>query len=117
MDKVTGAVTEQDVLEKVAEIEEYVKKYEWEDKVVHPYGFPIPLLKFLANMKTYRQMTDDSKDIVVDELNGLIEHCINPWIKQEEEPKMQILLSNGKIKTVGQSFAEMLIGDGLAVAM
>lgn len=97
----------EEVIKAVEEIEGYIEKYGWQDKVVKPYNAWIKLPEFIKPFKDYERYTYSSKEVMLSELNGLIEYYINPWLKREAEPKITVkLITNGKIKTVPKSIAE-----------
>lgn len=97
----------EEVIKAVEEIEGYIEKYGWQDKVVKPYSTWIKLPEFIKPFKDYERYTYSSKEVMLSELNGLIEYYINPWLKREAEPKITVkLITNGKIKTVPKSIAE-----------
>ena len=87
---------------------DYIVKYHWEDREVHPYGFAINVIGFLKPATEYSSYTSSSKGIILSELNGFID-ILNEWIKQENEPKVTIrlLVGNkaGQVKVLPASVA------------
>lgn len=103
----------EEVSRAVSEIRGYIEKYGWEGHTVAPYGHGIKILDFLAHFDDYDRCTADSRDVMILELNGLIEHCINPWLRTEQEPKVTIRLTDGghkgEIRIVPKSTADFMI--------
>ena len=95
-----------EVKKAVAEINGYIKKYGWENKMVRPYGYAEPLGEFMKHFDEYEKYSSGSKSLMISEINGLIENCINPWVALELEEKETISLVNGAIVTVAKSLAQ-----------
>lgn len=108
--------TAEEVKETVNEIKTLVVKYHWEDKkMFDPYGHCTTVGKFLSNgFEDFEQYTFSSKQILISELNGFIEHCINSWEKLENEPKVTVKLTNGNVKSVPKSTVDDYIELGIA---
>ena len=108
--------TAEEVKETVNEIKALVVKYHWEDKkMFDPYGHRTTVGKFLSNgFEDFEQYTFSSKQILISELNGFIEHCINPWEKLENEPKVTVKLANGNVKSVPKNIVDEYIELGIA---
>ena len=109
--------TQEEVEDKVREIMVLVTKYGWENENIHPYGFPINVLKFLEKYETYSLYTHSSKQILLAEINGAID-IFNMWAEQEEEPKVKVRLltgrNAGKIKEIPASMVGYYVETDLA---
>lgn len=90
----------------VKAIRKLINKYNWQDRVIHPYSFGINVVKFLDPFDDFMNYTYISKCQMIDELNGFI-NIVNKWIEQENEPKVTIIYNGRKI-TVRESLAELL---------
>ena len=112
--------TAEEMQAKVVEVKEYVDRYDWGDKVIHPYSFGVKIDEFLGWFTDYAKCTHSSKQLHLSEMNGFIE-IINKWIKLEEEPKIKIRLLQGNkagtIKEVAESIASDYIEIGFAEAV
>lgn len=104
-----------DVKKTLDEIKELIAKYKWEKMKVYPYSYPINIVEFINSFEDYANFTFMSKQLALDEINGVIEHCVNPWLEYESKPKVKIWLKKEKkfIKTTNE-IAEILIEAGLA---
>lgn len=98
----------------VKEIEGYMVEYGWQKKRIMPYGYGVEFGEFIKHFADYEKYTTDSKVLLLDEINGLIEHCVNPWLKVEREPKVRIRFENGKEKEVAASIAADYVEFGIA---
>ena len=106
----------EDVKKTLEEIRELVISHGWEQRKVYPYSFPINIIDMIDSYKDYDNFTFMSKEIALSEINGLIEHCINPWLEYEKKPKVKITLKkDNKQIEVTEKVAEMLIEAGAAV--
>ena len=103
-----------EVADAIKEIRGYVERYGWGERKVAPYGYGVKVADMLDRFKDFEEYTTMSREIMVEELNGLI-RIINKWLKIEAEPKVNIKLANGKLRTVPGSVAEAYIEDGFAV--
>lgn len=117
MDKLINSKWEvaaaEDVKAAIEEIRELIDKYNWQGCNVYPYSYPINIVKFLDQFENYENYTFDSKQVALDELNGLIEHCVNPWLEYENKPKVKIKkFSDGKIFETTKEVAEDLVEAG-----
>ncbi len=105
----------EDVKATLAEIRALVEEHKWENRKVYPYSFPVNIIDFLDQYRDYDNFTFMSKQIALDEINGLIEHCINPWLEYENKPKVKIWLKKEeKFLETTNEMAEILIEAGLA---
>ena len=111
--------TTEEVIKTVKEIKALVTKYHWEDKKFFgPYGEKTTVGEFINNdgFKNFNQYSFSSKGILISELNGFIEYCINPWEKLENEPKIAVKnLRTGIVKEYPKSIAEEIVADELGI--
>ena len=70
--------TAEEMAKAVNEIRGYINKYNWNNKVVFPYGYGINIIEFLDGFADYKYCTSSSKSIMIQELNGLIK-IVNTW--------------------------------------
>lgn len=104
-----------DVKRTLAEIKKLVKTHKWEDRKVYPYNYPINIVEFLEHFEDYENFTKMSKQVALSEINGLIDHAINPWLEYEEKEKVVITLKkDGSQIEVTEDIAEALIEAGAA---
>lgn len=105
----------EDVKKTLDEIKELIAKYKWENMKVYPYSYPINIVEFVNSFEDYERFTYDSKQVALSEINGLIEHCINPWLEYENKPKVKVWLKKeGKFLKTTDEMADILIEAGLA---
>lgn len=105
----------EDVKKTLDEIKELIAKYKWENMKVYPYSYPINIVDFVNSFDEYDNFTYSSKQIALDEINGLIEHCVNPWLDYENKPKVKVWLKKEKkYMETTEEMADILIEDGLA---
>lgn len=73
--------TNDEVVEKVKEIKELIKKNSYENKYIFVYGRRENVLEFIdsTNWDKYERMTFMSKQVTLSQLNGLIRIYINRW--------------------------------------
>lgn len=113
----SNLATPEEMAAKVQEIRALVAKYGWENTNIHPYNYPINIVKFLDGFADYRRCTHMSKQVMLQEINGLIE-ILNHWIAREEEPKVTIRFLTGKkagqTKDIPASDAEAYVEIGFA---
>lgn len=107
--------TADEVKKTVEEIKMILAKYGWGDKKVMPYGYGIKLDELVKNWEDFERCTIDSQQIIIDEINGTIEHALNHWLELEAEPQITVKLINGKTATVAESIARQYKEMGLAV--
>lgn len=109
--------TPEEMAAKVQEIRALVAKYGWENTNVHPYNYPINIVEFLDGFADYRRCTHMSKQVMLQEINGLIK-ILNHWIAREEEPKVMIRFLTGRkagqTKAIPASDVQDYIDIGLA---
>lgn len=91
-----------------------VKKYNWYERTVYPYNFPIKVTKLLHEIADYGKCTKASRDYLDDLANGLGE-ILNAWEEQANEPKVTVIY-NGKKYSVNEELAEMYIIAGAELA-
>ena len=96
------------------EAKSIVAHHGWENENTYPYSYPIKIKVFLEWLEDYENMTTASKQLARDELNGFIEHCINPWTAYECAPKVKIKTATGVMETT-KEIAQVLIDNNLAV--
>lgn len=89
-----------------------VAHYGWGNENTYPYSYPVKIDSFLKGLEGYDNMTYMSKELAVDELNGFIQHCINPWVAYQNEPKVKVQTSTGVIETT-REVADAIIENGL----
>jgi len=105
----------EDVKKTLAEIRALVEEHKWENRKVYPYSYPVNIIDFLDQYRDYDNFTYMSKQLALDEINGLIEHCVNPWLEYENKPKVKIWLKKEeKFLETTNEMAEILIEAGLA---
>ena len=105
----------EDVKKTLDEIKELIAKYKWENMNVYPYSYPINIVKFVNSFEDYDNFTYSSKQIALDEINGLIKHCVNPWLEYENKPKVKVWLKKEqKFLETTEEMAETIIESGLA---
>lgn len=97
---------------KLEEIKKVVSEYKWGDKTIMPYGFAIKIDDFLSNLDSYDNMTYISQCIAIDELNGFIEHVVNPWTEYELSRKVTVKTKSGQIFEMPAEIANELIQEG-----
>ena len=107
--------TPDEVAKAVEEIRGYIAQYVWSNRRITPYGYGIELSKFMEHFDDFEEYTRDSQVLMLDELNGLIEICINKWLEKELEPKVSVRMANGKVRELAQSTANDFVEMGLAV--
>ena len=102
----------------VKEAEGMIRKYNWEERIVHPYpNCPLKVTKIISDLKDYDRCTSGSKDYLILLANGLAD-IMNAWEEHELAPKIKVRsLKSGKIHEVEEWMAKMLIEDGSAVAI
>ena len=94
-----------------------IEKYGLHDRKVSPYGYPENVTKLVNTVKDYTRCTFGSKQYLILLANGLIE-IMSEWERQELQPKVTVrVIRNGKIKTLCEEFARILIEDGVAEAV
>lgn len=104
-----------DVKKTLDEIKELIAKYKWENMKVYAYSYPINIVEFVNSFEDYDNFTYMSKQLALDEINGLIEHCVNPWLEYENKPKVKIWLKKEeKFLETTNEMADILIEAGLA---
>jgi len=101
----------EDVKKTLEEIRELVKAHKWENRKVYPYNFPINIVKFLDQFESYDNFTYSSKQVALSEINGLIEHCVNPWLEYEAKPKVKVKTKSGQIFEVTKEVYEDIKED------
>lgn len=105
----------EDVKKALDEIKELIAKYKWENMKVYPYSYPINIVEFVNSFEDYENFTYMSKQLALDEINGLIRHCVNPWLEYENKPKVKIWLKKeGKFLETTEEMADIIIEAGLA---
>lgn len=104
-------ITSDSVKEFVKEAERMVREYGWEDRNVHPYGFPMKVTKIISDLKDYDKCTRGSKEYLVDMANGLAD-IINKWEEQRANC-IWVRLTNGKKRQMDRDLAEVLAHEGL----
>ena len=98
----------------IDEAERMIYTYEWEDRTVMPWqGCELRATTIINDLKTFDQMTNESKAYFIDVVNGLAE-IMNAWEEHEREPKVTVKsLKSGKIMRISREFAEELADEGL----
>lgn len=114
MDLLKGLPTVSEFNAALNEAKSIVEQHGWENENTYPYSYPIKIKVFLEWLEDYDNMTTASKQLARDELNGFIEHCINPWTAYENAPKVKIKTAVGVSETT-KEIAQVLIENGLAV--
>lgn len=115
-------MTTKELKEKIFEIETVCKKYNFLDKTVTPYGYPIKIGTLIKQWKELRDCYGlyDKDSYIYDEVTRL-NNIVKSWEKFEEEPKIKIKLIAGdnkdKVKYVQQSIANCFIKNGFAIAL
>lgn len=73
--------TNDEVVEKVKEIKDIIRKNSWGTKYIFVYGRRENILEFIdsTNWDKYEKMTFMSKQVILSQLNGLIRIYINRW--------------------------------------
>ncbi len=105
----------EDVKRTLEEIKKLVKAHGWEGRKVYPYNWGINIMEFLEHFESYDNFTLMSKQVALSEINGLIDHAINPWLEYEAREKVTITLKkDGKQMEVTEDIAEALIEAGVA---
>lgn len=114
MDLLKGYATTAEFNKALNEAKSIVEHHGWGDEYTYPYSYPIKIKVFLEWLEDYDNMTTASKQLARDELNGFIEHCINPWLSYESAPKVKIKTATGVMETT-KEIADVLIENGLGV--
>lgn len=98
----------------IDEAERMIYTYGWEDRTVMPWEHcELRITTIINDLKTFDQMTSESKSYFIDVVNGLAD-IMNAWEEHEREPKVTVKsLKSGKIMRISREFAEELAEDGL----
>ena len=88
-----------------------VKAYNWYDKVVYPYSFPVKVTKLLHEIADYGKCTRSSQEYLNSLANGLGD-ILNHWEEFELEPDVDVVMTTGDVKTVKKSIAELVVESG-----
>ena len=96
------------------EAKSIVKNHGWGNDNTYPYSYPIKIDDFLKGLEGYDNMTYMSKELATDELNGFIQHCINPWVEYQHASKVKVQTDTGILETT-RELADAIINEGLGV--
>ena len=109
-----------DVKQTLKEIEETCNKYNFWDNKVTPYGFGIEVKSLFSNWKDYDDCTQDSQSVIRSEIKGFLP-ILESWVAYENEPVIKVRLTTGEkagqVRELHKSTAELIIEDGLGVAI
>ena len=95
----------------VADAEEMINKYGWQDRTVMPYGFAMPIMKIVNDCKDYSRCTLDSQAILISLANGLVD-IMNAWEADHNAPKVTIRQKKtGKLYTINADMVDMFQND------
>lgn len=114
----TDIATKEEFNNAVAEIRAIVAKYNWQDKIIHPYAFATKIGDFINGdgWTNFHQYTFSSKQILIDEVNGLID-ILNHWVELEEEEKIAVRIiggnKDGQIEKLPKSFVAQFLECGM----
>jgi hypothetical protein len=101
--------------EQVAQAEEMIERYGWQNMTVAPYGHAEPLMKVIGWVKDYDQYTSGSKETIILIWNGLAQ-VLNAWEESEKQKTVPVRLLRGKHKgerrMMSPEFAELFAEDG-----
>lgn len=98
----------------LAEAERMITEYGWQDRSVHPYGYPVKVTKILKDFRDFDICTKGSKEYLILLVNGLAE-IMNAWEDYEMEPKVTIrVIESGKTVVTDEKMARLLIAEGAA---
>lgn len=86
----------------IREADRMISEYGWQDKVVHPWSYPIKITSIIDDLRDYDSCTIGSKHQIISLVNGLAD-ILNEWEKVELEPKV---MYNGKL--IPESVAELM---------
>lgn len=106
--------TAEEVHKVLSDIKKMILENSWENEFTYPYGSPVRAGDFLKNLDGFENMTSESKEISIDEINGFIKHFLEPRIKYLNEPKINVMSASGEIKTVTHECWKIVNKDGLA---
>lgn len=109
-----------DVKQTLKEIENTCNKYNFWDRMIHPYGFGIKVNRIFSNWKDYDLCTYDSKSVIRSEIRGFLP-ILAKWVEYENEPKIKVRLTKGdnagQVKEFCETVAEMIIENNFGVAI
>ncbi len=112
MDILKGYATTAEFNKALNEAKSIVEHHGWGNENIYPYSYPVKIDSFLEGLEGYDNMTYMSKELAVDELNGFIQHCINPWLAYECAPKVKVKTATGIMETT-KEVAQVIIKNGL----
>lgn len=99
-------------MELKAMAEEIVEKYNWYDRKVYPYSYPVAVKKVLRDCRDYDHCTSGTKSYLYSYIKGLVEILEN-WERDYNSRRM--VRVNGKVENLTAEFIEMLIEEGIKV--
>ena len=103
------------VMEFVKEAERMIDKYNWQNKTVHPYSYPVKITKVIKDIKSFDNCTECSKEYLVCLANGL-GRILNSWEKYENSNKIKIKgIKSGQVIVVNEDIGNEFINSGLAI--
>lgn len=112
----TDIATKEEFYNTVNGIKSVVAKYNWHDKIIHPYSFATTIGKFISGWTDFEKCTISSKRILIAEVNGLID-ILDHWVEVEEEEKITVRIiggnKDGQIEQMPKSMVDMFIDSGL----
>lgn len=105
----------QKMMSLVEQAEQMVNKYGWENREVHPWRYPMKVTEILQECKDYDQYTYNSKEMLVDLINGLVP-ILNAWEEYELVPKIEVRsLRTGKVYKIREEDLELFEGEVEAI--
>ena len=93
----------------VREAEAMVAKYGWEGRTVMPWEHcALKVTKIIEDCKDYHRCTRDSRDYLVELVNGLVP-IMNVWEEHEKLPKIEVRIKkSGKVIKITEDWLEAL---------
>lgn len=99
----------------VAEAKRMITEYGWEDRMVYPYNFPVPVGKIIRDLESFDNCTKGSQYYLIDLANGFA-NILNAWEAYENAPKTKVrIIQTGEIREIDDDLAIMLCAEGKCI--
>lgn len=111
LNKITGRYNHRtQVMAYITEAERMISKYGWQNMVVHPHSYAMPITEIIGYLKDYDICTEGSREYAIQLANGLAD-IMNAWEAHELAPKKTCrIIKSGKVVKINDNDLDMFEG-------
>ena len=111
LNKITGRYNHRSqVLAFITEAERMISQYGWQNKVVHPHSYAMPITEIIGYLKDYDICTEGSREYAIQLANGLAD-IMNAWEAHELAPNVMVrIIKSGKVVKITKADLDMFEG-------